>query len=491
MRVSGAGVTQLAPQDAEFVYSESSRHRSNIVVVYLFDTSAEAAPLTEPEAVAWMRERLGHAGMFTRRLRRVPLDFDLPYWAPDPRMNLRDHVHVSRTEAPGWDPLRRQISRIADAPIDLTRPPWELHFITGVTTGERDLHCDPTAPEESDRMTAAVLKFHHSAGDGIATRDLGRRLFGPDTAHPPVPTRLRDWSTTTAVMRALASLPLQCLRFRRGLVAAGAADERIRAEVTDGTIVEPALSRPSCRFNRPISAELTFDLVILPGDQIRAAQAAADGATVNDVMLATISGALRTYLAEQGESPGGSLAAMVPMSLRGTGKGVADGPEGPRATHLALMAVDLHTDIGDPLERLRAIGASVRLEKVRSRNEHVRRSARRIESSPALLLRLAGRAKALKNHSGPTVERYNTMISNVPWAGDDLLLRSAPLVRTFGILEILDGSGLRHLIVSSRGDGVAVSFSTDAAMMPDTDRYRDLLRDSLRDLAERAREVCI
>ncbi|MGW5072901.1 wax ester/triacylglycerol synthase domain-containing protein [Rhodococcus sp. NPDC004095] len=464
---------RLAPQDAEYYYNEFERHRSNVVAIYLFESTSDTAVGTA-EVTAWMRERLGQARMFTHRIRRVPLDLDLPRWERDPGVDASRHVTVEPIDGPGWEPLRRRISHIVGSPLDLTRPPWELHVITGIT----DIDDSP------GRMTAVVLKFHHSAGDGIATRDLGLRLFGPapEATRPPTPAGTGSGSDVTEFARAAATLPGQLVRFGRGLGDTRAAARRVRELSAAGEIVEPLASRPACRFNGRITPDPTFDHVRLPRRAIDAVRAETPGATVNDVLLATVSGALAGYLAEVGESPAGSLAAMVPMSLRGTAAGAGADTDGPRATHLALMSVDLHTGTADPLTRLHAIMTSARNEKARHGNEHVRRASRRIESSPAWLLSLAGHARRIAPSSGATVALHNTMVSNVPWAGTDLTFLGEPLVRILGVLGVVDGSGLRHLAVTSDPGAVDLTFTTDTAMMADTRPYKRLLTTSLNDL---------
>lgn len=469
------GITQLAPQDAEFVYHETKGHISNSTGIYLFDTTAEAAPITQTEAVEWMRERLGYSGVFTRRLRHVPLALDYPFWVPDRTLDLAKHVIVEPVDGPGWDALRHHIARFSGEPLDLNRPPWQLHFLTGVT-GIDGL---------PDRMTVAVLRCHHSAGDGLAARDLALRIFGRSETHPPLPSMSGHWLAPIEFVKAIGRFPTRWRDFRRGLEVTKEAANRVTEQVRAGTIAAPGPRRPATRFNRDITGDLTFDVVSFSLADIRAAQAAVEGATVNDVLLATISGALAAYLAEKDETPSASLAAVVPMSLRGTRPGVADHPLENRANHLALMSVDLHTDIADPVERLRTINASVRGEKDRHRNPDVQTASARIETSPAWLLLGVSRLMRLRKQPEGTVDTVNTMVSNIPWTGDDLILRGAPLVRSFGILGIIDKVGLRHLIVSHHGSEIEISFCADTAMMPDTDRYKALLTDSFRELVKR------
>lgn len=163
------GTEQLRPRDAVFVYDETDRHLSNVVGVYLAD-SAGRAPLTIGEVLDWVRASIGHAALFHRRLHRVPMDLDLPYWVPDPALSVRDHVSLER---PGtWDDARARIAEITATRMDLTRPPWRIHVLDRVDG----------VPAMPGPTTIVVLAFHHSAGDGVATRALEQRLFGADPA---------------------------------------------------------------------------------------------------------------------------------------------------------------------------------------------------------------------------------------------------------------------------------------------------------------------
>ncbi|MDG3016326.1 wax ester/triacylglycerol synthase family O-acyltransferase [Speluncibacter jeojiensis] len=465
--------TRLRPRDATFVYEESDRHPSHFLAVYAFAAPADGARgggFSRPEAVDWMRRRLGMSPIFRRRLRRIPLDLDLPRWVADPSFDVNRHVVVTEIDQPGWTPVRAAIAAVARTRLDLSRPPWEVHFLVGAS----DI---PGLPEV---VTVVVLKLHHSAGDGVATRELEARLFASD--EPPAvdlaPARAGVAAAVDEVTRAVDAVvrfPLRMLDFGRGLARTGRAARRVQTLVSSGVLHEPAEVRPATVFNGPVTGERTFDVALLSLDEVQRARRRHPGSTVNDVMLATVSGALTAYLTGRGLQPGTSLAAMVPMSVRP----IADWDS---ANKLALMTVDLHTDVRDAADRLRAISESARREKSRHAHEDVRRAAERVESSPAWLLRLAGWAKSHRAADGETVLLHHTTISNLPPAADRLSLRGGPLVVALGVLPIFDGDGLRHLI-STQGSHLAITFSVDLAAMPDPERYRDLLRVALRELA--------
>ncbi|MGA6203207.1 wax ester/triacylglycerol synthase family O-acyltransferase [Nocardia testacea] len=455
---------QLAARDAVFVYDETERHPSNIIAVYIFDSTG-----TEPVDTAalrdWAQARLGFAPLFQRRLRRVPLDLDLPYWVPDPALDIAEHV-VAEPSGADWDTVRARIAEITAAPMDLTRPPWRIQVFDRVRA----------VPGIAGDATVVALKFHHSACDGVATRELELELFGGREA-PAAPTANR-WSRSAAGLRAAALFPYRMGRFAVGLSRTRAANAAARARIEAGLLHEPAPFRPATRFNRAIGPTVLIDQVFLSLPEVTALRdRCAERVTVNDVMLTVVSGALAAYLDEKGETPPEGLAAMVPMSMRRIA-------EWDSANQLCQMTVDLHTGDRDPRARLAAIRESVRRERRRHSDPDVLRHAARVETAPAWLLRAAGRARAYRSFTDlSAVPLHNTTISNVPPLGAELTFRGGPVLRVFGVLPLMDGDGLRHLI-SAQGDEIVLTFSVDKAMMPDPDRYRELLRESFRELAE-------
>ncbi|MFC4373775.1 WS/DGAT domain-containing protein [Nocardia halotolerans] len=444
---------RLAPRDAVFVYDETDRHLSHFLAVYFFGAGTE--PLDAASIRRWAQQRLGHAPLFTRRLRRTPLELDLPYWVPDPSIRVADHVVFDRPGAGTWADAKTRIAELGAVRMDLTKPPWEIQVLDRIT-----------AVPGLGEATIVVLKLHHSACDGIATRQLETKLFG---AAPAPELDFGGARTLTSAVRSAGAFAAAPARFAAGLL-------RTRAEET--TADDLVAERPATRFNRDIHAPLTLDTVTLPMAEVLAAKAAAPGrTTINDLLLTTVSGALATYLAEHDETPAASLAAMVPMSMRAVAHWDS-------ANQLSQMFVDLHTGLADPVERLCAIRESARRAKARAAEPATLRAESRVDTAPALLLRAAGWARTLRRFDdATTVALSNTTISNVPRVTDALAFCDRPLVRVLGALPTHDGDGLRHLITSQGGE-LAITFTTNAAMMPDPGHYGELLLGSFRELGD-------
>ena len=477
----------LSPRDAAYLYDERPGRREMLVACYVFDAAPTTPSCSGPDALrGWMRARLGAAPFFTRAVRFAPLHLDLPAWVPVDRVDLSEHVHLHRIEG-GWPVLRGVLTEIAAAPIDLRRPPWELHAVTG-----------GRFPDGPAAVTVIVLKVHHCAVDGMGLRDLEATLFAPDGAPVRGAARSPAHPAETAVRAALGS-PLQSMRFVRGLRATrggdtGEASPSAQGPAAPGGVppAHPSRNRPATRFNRPVSGAPVFEIGLLPIADVREARSAAPGATVNDVLLSAVGGALRRFLDDAGERPDASLAALVPISLRlpDGASARARGLDADSANQLALGTVDLCTDIADPAERLAAVADSSAREKARWMAPEVRHARSRMDTAPAWLL--AVRGWAARRGSGATAGAgplRNTMVSNLPAPAGGPTFDGAPLRAEFGVLPVVDGDRVRHLF-STSGGRIILCVNADRDAVGDLAGYVDSVArevDSLRRAAQLTR----
>ena len=106
---------------------------------------------------------------------------------------------------------------------------------------------------------------------------------------------------------------------------------------------------PVTRFSGKVSAHRVVELIGLPMADIKKVRQRIEGATINDVFMTTVGGALNLYLGAKGELPDRTMTAQVPMTLRGADKG------GEHGNQIGVAVMPLHTEIADPVERLHAI----------------------------------------------------------------------------------------------------------------------------------------
>lgn len=452
---------RLTATDATHVLAESGSHVSRIIDGYVFDPAG--ATVDRDIVLEWLTPRVEHSPVFRSVIRRVPGDLEYPYWAPATDFDLRDHVTVEPARAPGWPAVRDRIVEICDTRLPAGKPPWELLVVTGVTGVDRF----------PDGACVVVLKMHHAVGDGMATVEFARELF----AAQPLPARPghRSVGTGGALARAVVRIPGNLFRFARGSFRAQVLSRVAARAAASGEIRAPQFRWPTTRFNRRHGGGISFDVVTLDLAEIRSLRSRHPGVAVTDVVVAVIGDAMVSYLREHGEVPNGSLGGKVSYSLRGSTAPAADQDTVVSGNNFVVLTVDLHTDVEDPVDRLRAIHASMASEKRRFSNPAVAELAHALDTAPAVYVDwLVWRRSKLPIGEGETVALGNTMVSNVPRRAEDMRFLGGRVVESFGILGVADGTRLNHF-VASVGDRLTITFAVDPEVMPDPDRYAEAL----------------
>ncbi|WP_024796144.1 wax ester/triacylglycerol synthase domain-containing protein [Tomitella biformata] len=465
-------LTQLAPRDAAFVYMERSTMPTNIVSIYAFDNGqGSGQPVRKDDVFSWMQARLHTSALFQRRLLRVPADIAPPYWVRDENVDLQAHIFVTESTITTWDEVRRRILDITEDRFDLTRPPWQLHVFTQVH------QVDGLPPN----ATVVVLKFHHSACDGIASVEIARKLFTGQVDDTSDSHATSDAIPGSAALLkdALTGVPTQIRTMFSGAKDILAASRDVKQEVDAGTVVLPTRLRPRTRFDHKISGARTFGVVRLPLSDVRALASQAGDSTVNDLIMTVVSLGLSNYLTSLRELPAESLAALVPMSTRKYRPSES-------VNQFLPMFVDLHTKIEDPKLRLSAISKSSKLEKTRNSKDTVIRSNSGIKYVPGFAVRGISAISRLMPDGGPSTPYANTMITNVPRGRADLQFLGAKATSAFGVLALEDNDGLCHLI-ASLGDELTITFVSTPEAMPDVDHYGELLKDAYLELSDAIR----
>ena len=230
---------------------------------------------------------------------------------------------------------------------------------------------------------------------------------------------------------------------------------------------------PITRFNGPVSAHRVVDGCYFRLDDVKKMRRAVEGATVNDVALAVLGGALRSYLEAAGELPDAPLRAMTPVSVR------TESEKADLGNQVSAMIVSLSTDVADPVERLAAVTASTKASKELTQAIGARNLTEISQLAPGVLIGVGTRLAGRFARRMPGV--INTVVTNVPGPREPLYFAGAELVRSFGAGPVVDGMGLIN-IVSSYVDQFMLMFTADRAMIPDPAHYADCIRQSFEDL---------
>jgi WS/DGAT/MGAT family acyltransferase len=240
---------------------------------------------------------------------------------------------------------------------------------------------------------------------------------------------------------------------------------------------------PHTRFNERPSSSRVFGGCHLCLSEVQAIRDAAPGATVNDVILTVVGGALRRSLEERSELPTDPVVAMAPISIRSTEEDAGPGEGG--GNRISMMTVGLGTDVADPLERLEAVHQATRSSKQSSSAGGSSTLLDIANVIPSALGELAARVYRGLGLSSLHPTFFSCVVTNVAGPREPLFLAGSQMVACYGLGPIFDGVGLIHPVLSYDG-GITISFTSCPEMLPDPARYEECLHEAFEELAQAA-----
>jgi WS/DGAT/MGAT family acyltransferase len=467
---------RLSGLDASFLAMETPSMKLHVAAVMVFEPSrsTRAGSASSFEDVRRVVEqRLHLVAPLRRRAMRVPFGLHHPVWVDDPDFDLDFHVRRASVPPPGGPhELTAFVGDVMSRPLDLDRPLWEIHVVEGLESGH----------------FAIVTKLHHAIIDGTAGAEVLAAFFdlGPEprlVRAPDEPWRPEDLpSERELITGALSSLTRQperaasALRRTVGAVR-GLAERNRRLREEDGVDPPPAPFRaPRTSLNGALSAHRRFAFVQTPLDEVQTVRRAFGG-TVNDVVLASVAGALRRLLTERGEVLDDPLVAMVPMSTR------SPGDAGVLGNKVHAMLVSLATTVPDPVERLRVISAGTRLAKDQARvlSEDLLREWAQL-AVPALSARVARLAGNLRlfDHVAAV---FNVLVSNIPGPEVPLWCAGSRLVALYPVGPLAEGVGLNITVISYMGT-LYIGVLGCRRLVPEVEHVAHHLSDALGELVK-------
>jgi WS/DGAT/MGAT family acyltransferase len=469
-------VQQLGGLDATFLNLETRNAPLHISGLAIYDqSSAPNEHVTFKGILRNLESRLHLARCFRQRLVEVPFGLDHPYWIEDADFDIEFHVrHIALPKPGDWRQLCIQAARIHARPLDLAKPLWEMYVIEGLDGVEG-------VPEGS---FAILTKIHHAAIDGISGVEIVAAVHDLDPAAVPAPPEQRwrperepSWLELAA--RTTLNSVRQPLRFAQALGDVAPPALRKIFEPAPASEASAADAVPRTRFNGKVSPHRVIDGRNFSLDQIKAIRKQVPGATVNDVVLAVVSGALRLYLEKHGELPRESLAAFAPISVR------TEAEKGTAGNQVSGMFVTLHTEIEDPLERLAAIQRATKNSKEASNAVGARSLTDATQFMPGALAGVAGRLVARTGLMRRLNPIANCVVTNVPGPQVPLYMTRARMVANYGLGLPMDGLGLFHVVFSYAGT-LTVTMTGCRAQVPDPGFYAECLQGSFDGLREAA-----
>ena len=340
-------MTPLSGLDAAFLYLETPETPMHVGSVHLYELPRGQRADFFERARHHLERRLHLTPVFRRRLATLPFDLASPMWVEDRPVDLDYHLRRIVLPKPGTlATLEAQVARLHSELLDREHPLWMFYLIEGLASGQ----------------VAWYSKVHHASLDGAAGVHLANALLDPTpeprqaasatpaSAGSDARRRPDSWAprcATAAGQYCEAAAPPARTRPRHS--AASPAQRRRNAGPQPGRARRRRTLSPRTVFNVAITPERSFATASIPLAEVKAI-AARHEATVNDVVLALASGALRRYLARHGGVPKRPLVAAMPISLRAAG-------DNDYTTRATMVLASLATDLADPVARLAAIHA--------------------------------------------------------------------------------------------------------------------------------------
>ena len=443
----------LSAEDRMFLRFERPNTHMHVGAALLFD----AGPLrTRGNTVdvrrirAYIESRLHAIPRYRQRLHASPIDGQ-PVWVDDDRFEIAEHVRHVRLGTPrDSGALHEQIGRIVSQRLDRTRPLWETWIVDGVGWDQ----------------FAIVSKIHHCMVDGIAGADLLAALLSPTPQRTfPRPARWqpRPAPPSTVLLRDRAAWQLD---MSRAIVGELGRVARRPAEVAEwtrwgrslwqalGLGLRPA---PDSPLNRPIAANRRFAWQVVDLADVKAVRDRLGG-TVNDVVLATVAGAVRRFLRRRDpDAPLADLRALVPVSTRSAADARTLG------NHVGAWLVPLPVSEADPLRRFGRVRETT--DSLKAAREAF--GARFLTETGSALLGLSVRMLEW-------MHPFNLVVTNVPGPPIPLYLLGARLRHAFPLVPLFPGQGLGVAVLSYAGQ-LCWGVNADCHVAPDVDGFAEAL----------------
>ena len=463
MATQGRHLDRLTAVDASFLTNETSASHMHVGAILIF----EGPPPKYVDLVEHVRGRLSQVPRFRQRLVVPPLEAGRPLWADDVNFNLTYHIrHTALPEPGGEAQLKRLAGRVFSQQLDRSKPLWELWLAQGL---------------ERDRF-AILTKTHHAMVDGVSGVDIGTVLF--DLEREPAPTTVEDdWvpqsepGTTELVARGIGDVVAAPIKLAERAVEAIRNPEttaRKAVEALEGVseivsaFADPA---PDVPLNQPIGPHRRYVWV---RSDLAAFKRIKDalGGTVNDVVLAVVTGSIRNWLQSRSiRTEGLELRALVPVSIR-----TAD-ERGDLGNRIALMRGPLPVYVEDPVRRLHVISEEMAGLKRSKQALGAEVISRFNDFAPPTLLAQASRINF-------STRLFNLIVTNVPGPQLPLYVLGRELEEVFPVAFLPQNHALAIAIMSYNGH-VGFGLLADYDSMEDFEAVSDGIADSIAEL-ERA-----
>jgi diacylglycerol O-acyltransferase len=460
---------RLSSLDVSFLYLEEPTTPMHVGGLATFQPPSDG--LDYDGLVSLIEHRIGQVPRYRQKIRWVPGHLANPIWVDDPDFDVTFHVRRSALPRPGSEAqLRELVGRLMSRRLDRGRPLWEMYLVEGLEGGR----------------IAIVTKTHHAMVDGISAVDIGQVILDVTPVPREVPDEL--WMPQSAPGAAGLLIDAVTEVVRRPTAALdtariGLLDLRATAAKLVGTVGglvamarTAARPAPASPLNVPIGEQRRIGLARTELDDYKRVRKA-HGGTVNDVVLATVAGALRGWLLSRGEAvtSATTVRAMVPVSVR-TGD-----EQGALGNRVSSYFVDLPVGEPDPVVRLSQVSYAMKGHKESGQSVGADAIVALSGFAPPTLHALAAQVA-----NGMTRRLFNVVVTNVPGPQFPLYAAGAQMLDMFPVVPLAKGQAMSIGLTSYNG-GVFYGLNADRDGMSDVDVIASLIEESLSELVDTVR----
>ncbi len=455
---------RLSPMDVSFLYMETPTTAMHVGGVAIFEPPATG--FDYDRLVELISERITLVPRYRQKVKLIPGRIANPVWVDDESFDVTYHVRRSALPKPGTDAqLRDLVGRLQGRPLDRNRPLWEIYLVEGLERGR----------------VGIITKTHHAMVDGIAAVDIGTVML--DLTPEPREVPADDWrpsrepgrgALVVGAVTDLVKRPTQAIDTTRAAIVDVRATAGKVAGVASGvlqSVVSMAKPAPSSPLNVRIGEHRRFAMADTDLDDYKRIRKT-HGGTINDVVLATVSGALRSWLLTRGESVNAAttIRAMIPVSVRSEGQSSQPG------NRVSSYFVDLPVGEGNPVMRLHQVSFAMRGHKDSGQSVGADALVQMSGFAPPTIHSLGARVA-----SGMTRRLFNVVVTNVPGPQFPLYAAGARMLAMYPVVPLAKGQAV-SIGLNSYDGGVYYGLNADRDAMPDIDVLADLIEESLAEL---------
>ncbi len=427
----GPPLDRLSADDVEILRREAGHIRGHTCKVLVLEPTAQGALPTVGSLRAAIAARLDAAPRMRQRLVYTPLHVAAPVWLDDPDFDVARHVKAVPSGGPvSYSRLQSIVAELMAERLDPARPLWQLQVVERLDDGSM----------------ALIWRIHHCMADGTTCVRLGAGMLWSDSpdAPPPPATAWVPEPAPSGISLLVQGLAARA-RPRRPGSRSQTSTQSLRASMaTIRRELSPAAGTTEFAVRSSVRRRVAFAGVPL-ADCKRAGKAIDAAVTLNDVVLALVTGGVHAWLCHRHGALEG-IRAKVPVSLHR-----ADDDAG-LANRDSYFFVDLPVGEEDPVERVRAINRETR--------------QRKLEHDAETLYRLGTHPFVTRWAMSPHVFTFN--VSNVPGPRTDVYILGSRVRELYSLAEIAPGHGLRVAVISAAGS-LFFGLCADRDAVPDLD----------------------